>query len=55
MPAPQPLGSHIGPAPFSSDEAARLERESCDYSIKISLDEAQIGKGRYQILLYVAF
>ena len=41
----QDLNSAIGPAPFSYEDSATLAREACDYSIKISLDEARAGTG----------
>ena len=47
----QDLSSGMGPAPFSHEDAAVMERESCDYSIKISLDEAKAGTGKFISLM----
>ncbi|KAL4220015.1 Choline-phosphate cytidylyltransferase A [Mactra antiquata] len=52
VPVPQQLASRVGPAPFSHDESARLERESCDYSIKILLEEAEVGKAPRRVRVY---
>ena len=46
FPVFQDLNSAIGPAPFSYEDSATLAREACDYSIKISLDEARAGTGK---------
>lgn len=39
------LQVHYKPAPYSSDEAAKLERANCDYSIKITKEMADCGTG----------
>ena len=40
-----PFQSCTTPAPITTDEAACVERERIDYSIKITLDMARAGKG----------
>lgn len=52
VPLPTNLGSSVGPAPFSKDEIACIERDSCDYSIKISLDEAKAGRAPRRVRVY---
>ncbi|CAD5121709.1 DgyrCDS10193 [Dimorphilus gyrociliatus] len=40
------------PAPYSSDEAAKLERANCDYTIKITKEMADGGTAPRQIRVY---
>lgn len=46
------LGSTISPAPFSTDNAAQRERDACDYTRKISLDDAKSGKAFRRVRVY---
>ena len=46
----QPLGSAAGPAPYSEEATAILENKNCDYSIRISLEDAKSGNGEYMVL-----
>ncbi|XP_040582041.1 choline-phosphate cytidylyltransferase B isoform X2 [Lepeophtheirus salmonis] len=48
----QRLCTHLGPAPFDSDKAAAIERESQDYSIKITLDMARSGLSPRKVRVY---
>ena len=43
---------NIGPAPLSYEEKAIVERENCDYSIKITLDMAKNGIASRKIRIY---
>lgn len=52
IPVEQPLGTSLGPAPFSHDDAAVRERASCDYSIKVSLEEAKAGRAPRRVRVY---
>lgn len=40
------------PAPFSTDDDAILEREQCDYSIKITYDMAKSGETPRRVRVY---
>ncbi|KAL3848222.1 hypothetical protein ACJMK2_019095 [Sinanodonta woodiana] len=46
------LGSAIEPAPFHTDEQATIEREKCNYSVKISLEDAMAGKAPRRVRVY---
>ncbi|XP_052783178.1 choline-phosphate cytidylyltransferase B-like [Mya arenaria] len=46
------MGSSCGPAHLSHDEAAHFERESCDYSIRLSLDDAEAGRAPRRVRVY---
>lgn len=46
------LSSNCGPAPFSHEEAAVAECQSCDYSTKISLEEAKSGAAPRRVRIY---
>ena len=43
---------NLGPAPFYYEEKAIKERETCDYSIKITLDMAKNGTAPRKIRIY---
>lgn len=45
-------GSSYGPAPFYHDAAATAERDLCDYSIKISLEQAKSGTAPRRVRIY---
>lgn len=40
------------PAPFNTDEDAILERERCDYSIKITYEMAKSGNTHRRVRVY---
>jgi hypothetical protein len=43
---------NLGPAPLSYEQKAIHERETCDYSIKITLDMARNGTAPRKIRIY---
>lgn len=45
-------GSSCGPAPFWYDDAAKVVRDSCDYNIKISLEQAKSGTAPRRCRIY---
>lgn len=46
------LGSCCGPAPLCYEEAALTECKACDYSIKISLEQAKSGTAPRRVRIY---
>ncbi|KAH3804797.1 choline-phosphate cytidylyltransferase A-like isoform X2 [Dreissena polymorpha] len=49
---PQIMDSCSGPAPFSNEDQARIERDSCDYKIRIKLDDAKAGRSPRRVRVY---
>lgn len=41
-----------GPAPLSTEEQAQIERDQCDYTIKIKLEDAKAGKATRKVRIY---